>query len=334
MANNTEIHDCSLPAYARAFGLALIVMIMVLGVIGNTVVLFVVGFLRRRHETVSYIFVSNVAASDLLTSLTVLPFDILYWHNFPVFPLAPNFCRLWNAFFFTFLAESSLSLCMMTFDVFLAIYRPLHYSMSMNPQRAYMFILGSWTWSITVGVLIYIYQEEPPEGEYLFDLASPAYGSYLILHIGFPSVVIPLFYLKVFLIAKSHASKIHSCEKDTKSKGKLSIRRQLALAKTFFLITVGFFVCWYPFFIVQLFYVFGWDASVDWCELETADTVVCWLAYVQCCLNPIFYAFRRKDVRHVLNHSLKRVDTIKNTITRQEPTCEKPEDDIELSMKK
>ena len=323
--NATDIDECNLPTYARVIGLASIIGIMILGAVGNFAVGITLCIFRKRFDSVSHLLILNVAVSDFLTSVTVLPFDIVYWHEFPVFPLSPSMCRLWNSFFFTFLASSSISICMVTSDIFLAITQPLHYQMMLTTLRVNIAITISWIWSIAIGVLIYFFQEQPPAGEYLFDLKPSAYGTYLLFHIGLPSILIPLAYLKIFLIARKHAKKIQpTCqnEKEGKgSKGKLSIKKQLALAKTFCFITTGFFVCWYPFFVVQLFYVFGWDKNVDWCQLETADTIVCWFSYVQCCLNPVFYAFRRKDVRQVIQRSMRRADsTGMTTITRQEPT--------------
>ena len=328
LGNMTEQEECTLPTSARVTGLVSIICIMILGTIGNFLVGITLCIFRRKFDSFSHLLILNVAISDFLTSVTVLPFDILYWYKFPVFPLSPSLCRLWNAFFFTFLASSSISLCMVTSDIFLAIAQPLHYQMKLTAIRVKLAITISWLWSITVGVLIYFFQEEPPEGEYLFDLKPIAYGAYLLLHIGLPSVLIPLAYLIIFLIARQHAEKIYpnSDNKTQKrrSNSKLSLKRQLALAKTFCFITSGFFVCWYPFFIVQLFYIFGWDNNVDWCQLETADTIVCWFSYLQCCLNPIFYAFRRKDIRQVINRSVRRAERANTmaTISRHDPTIQ------------
>lgn len=306
----TDIDECTLPITARVIGLASITGMLILGAVGNFAVFVILSIFRRRFESISHMFITNVAVSDFLTSVTVLPFDILYWHKFPVFPLTPNLCRLWNSFFFAFLASSSLSLCMITLDLFLTITQPLHYQLILTNLRVKILIAVSWVWSMTVGILIYFFQEEPPVGEYLFDLRPLAYGTYLVLHIGLPSILIPAAYMRIFLIARRHAKRIQPTNngsgKQEGATSKLSLKRQLALAKTFFFITLGFFVCWYPFFVVQLFYVFQWDKNVDWCQLETADTVVCWFSYVQCCLNPVFYAFRRKDVRQVINSSIRK----------------------------
>ena len=326
--NRTKFEECTLPNSARIVGLASLICIMILGAIGNSFVATILCIYRKRFDSFSHLLILNVAVSDFFTSIAVLPFDILYWYKFPIFPLSPSMCRLWNAFFFAFLASSSISLCMVTGDIFLAITQPLHYEIKLTKFRVRMAIIISWAWSITIGVLIYFFQDEPPAGEYLFELTPIAYGAYLFLHIGVPSVLIPLAYMIIFLIAKRHAEKIYpnTCmnteRKGTKSK--LSLKRQLALAKTLCFITTGFFLCWYPFFIVQLIYIFGWDKTIDWCQLETADTVVCWFSYVQCCLNPAFYAFRRKDIRQVLHRSLRKAEktTPKEIITRQEATIQ------------
>ena len=324
LTNVTTIKGhCQLPTYAIVIGIVMLVIIMIIGTIGNSLVCIALCLYRNRFDNVSHLFVINVALSDLLTSITVLPFDILYWLNFPVFPLPPTICKLWSTFFFAFLAESSLSLCMVSVDIYLAVTRPLHYNMILTSARAYIIIGLSWVWTIIVAVLIYIYQEEPPEGEFLFDLTPPAYGTYLMVHIAVPSVTITVLYAKVFLIARSHAKKISPIteledkitSKRSRKSHKLSLKKQLTMAKTFFCITMGFFLCWYPFFAVQLFYVFGWDNQVHWCHLEIADTIASWFAYIQCCLNPIYYSLRKNDMRKLLQRSLKRRRYLEETTT-------------------
>ncbi len=321
--NSNQEESCILPVYARVTGIVLITLIMAIGTIGNIAVCVIITIFKRSFETVSHFFVINVAISDLLTCLTVLPFDIIYWLNFPVFPLGSDICRLWNAFYFGFLTASSIALTLISIDIYLAVTMPLHYQMMVTKGKAFLAIGIGWLWSITTGVLIFIFQEKPPEGEYLFDLNPIAYGLYLAIHILLPSLVIPVFYAKIFMIARKHELKItpqastsqqtssresrasKSGFKSTNESG-VSLKRQLSMAKTFFFITMSFFLCWYPFFVVQLIYVFKLDGKVDWCRLETADTIVCWLSYLQCCLNPVFYVFRRKNIRRRIFNRFKK----------------------------
>ena len=295
-------HECILPLYARITGIVLISIIIVLGAVGNIAVCIILRVFKNRFDSVSHLFVINVAISDLLTSLTVVPFDVVYWTSFPVFPLSPSICRLWNALYFAFLAASSIGVSLIGVDIFLAVTKPLRYHVIVTKTKAYWILGISWLWSLAVGVLIYIFQEEPPQNAYLFELNTVAYGCYLIVHIALPSFVIPALYAKLFFIARGHARKVEPSGPALTdvNRAKLTVKRQLSMAKTFLFITIVFFLCWYPFFIVQMFYVFQWEKYVDWCKLETTDTVVCWFGYVQCCINPILYVFRRKNTRRII----------------------------------
>eukprot|EP00794_Sanderia_malayensis_P006999 gene7002-7784_t len=313
----TTDKECFLPLHTRIIGIIVVIIIMLVGAIGNILVCFIIRWFKTAFESISYLFVINVAISDFFMSVTVLPFDIIYWLSFPVFSLNSNLCRLWNAFYFTFLTASSIGIYLLGIDIYLAVTKPLHYDTILTRRRAFSLITAQWLWSITIGLLIYFYQTEPPVGEYMFDLNPIAYGIYLAVHIIIPSVIIPFIYAKIFVIARRHQKKICPVDatvsraefrSDSQEKRIQIIKRQFSMAKMFCFITVNFFLLWYPFLVVQMFYVLKLDSKIDWCKLETADTIVCWLSYIQCCTNPIFYVFRRKKIRNLVTNRLtKRV---------------------------
>ena len=310
--------ECLLPKAAIVSGLASILIIMVISIFGNLLVIIILCIGKRRSPDSSHLLVISVAVSDLMTALTVLPFDVVYWIHFPTWPLGPAICRLWNAFFFAFLSGSAIGITEICIDIFLAVTRPLHYNVIMTKKRCKIIIIVSWIWCSTVGLLIYFFQEEPPQNVYLFDLNSYAYGSYLFIQLIIPFLIVPVMYLKVFNISLHHASQIQFQKypkswKNTELKtwgntGILTFSQKLKLAKTFGFVTVGFCFCWAPFLVVQLFYVFELEDKVDGCGLEIADTVVCWFSYVQCCINPILYCIRHKSFRDMVCRVLKRTN--------------------------
>ena len=299
--------ECLLPQFAIISGLISIFIIMLLGSFGNLLVIIVLCKGTNRLLSNSHLFIISVAVSDLMTSVTVLPFDVVYWINFPVWSLGPKICRLWNGFFFAFLSASAIGVTEISMDIYLAVTRPLHYHTIMTKKRCRLIIILSWIWSATVGILIYFFQEEPPPNTYLFDLNSYAYGVYLFIHLVIPLVLVPIIYLNLFKISVYHASKIQCWQEfSTEEKaGVLTLRQQMKLAKTFGFVTVAFFVSWTPFLVVQLFYIFKLEEKVDWCKLEIADTIVCWFSYVQCCTNPMFYGIRHKYFRKMALHMLR-----------------------------
>ena len=324
MSNNSTIfltaddEECLLPKSAVVTGIALVFIIMLLGLFGNLLVCIVLLKQHRRTVTCSHLFVISVAISDFFTSATVLPFDIIYWLNFPVWPLSPSICRLWNAFFFTFLSASAIGITEICMDIYIAIKRPLNYCMDVTKKKCYFIIVASWFWCIVLGVLVYMFQEEPPSGEYLFEINNIAFGLYLLIHLIIPFVIVTISYFKLFSIARHHATRVESLKKHessptantavpklSKRSSVLSVRQEFNLAKTFGCVTIGFIFCWTPFLIVQLFYVLKIDKTVNWCELELADTVVCWFSYLQCCLNPLVYSLRHRSFRRMVLRTLQ-----------------------------
>ena len=316
-SNYTIINnDCSLENYARTLGLTLIFLFIVLGAVGNSVVATILFYKRRLFQSSTTYFIINLAISDLLMCLTVMPFDVVYWLYFPIWKLQPWLCKLWNALFYTLHASASLSIIVISADTYITVSSPMK-TRGLHAMRNSRILVGLiWAWSITIGSLIFVFQKTPPPGAYLFDLNPVAYGSYLIMHMVLPQLVASYLYYKLFHIARSHAVNIKSNQvsitsssssSDQQPSDALNLRERVVLAKTFLLVTIAYFFCWTPFLSVQIVYVLGLDAHVNWCLLETMDTVLCWLAYLQCCLNPVIYAIRKKLFRQLFKKVVKEV---------------------------
>lgn len=308
---NTSVvtHDCSLENYARILGLTSIFLFIIFGAAGNIVVAGIMVHKRRSFPLSTTKFIITLAISDLLTCLIVMPFDVVYWLYFPAWSLQPWLCKLWNALFYTLHASASLLILTISADTYKTVSDPMNENSSDLMRKPKLLISLIWSWSIAVGLLIFAFQKTPPPGEYLFDLHPVAYASYLVVHMVMPQVITSYFYFKLFRIARVHAVSIKtnqvSANTSQKSNDALNFRERIILVKTFLFVTIAYFFCWTPFLSVQFIYVS--NMNVDWCLLETLDTVLCWLAYLQCCLNPVIYAIRKKLFRQLFKRVLDRV---------------------------
>ena len=313
--NNTSVSGpiCHLQDFAKHVGLGFIGLFIIAGVVGNSTVCFILLHMRRCLTSSTLHYVVSVAASDLLTCLAVMPFDILYWYHFPEWPLSPEMCKMWSALFFALHAASSLGIVAISMDTYITVATPLQ-SQSKQRVSSRNIIAVIWIWSFLVGVLIFVFQKQPPVGSYLFDLNPIAYGTYLIVHLVAPQIIAAWCYCKLFCISKVHAQSIQSHDRSrpsidssttqTSATEGLTFKQKLRLAKTFLIVFLGYFICWNPFLAVQFIYVLKFEAKVDGCDLETADTVVCWLAYLQCCLNPFFYALRKNYFKELFKRAV------------------------------
>ena len=313
-SNNTMLsYDCHLESYARVLGLTLILLFIILGAVGNAVVAGILFYKGRLSPSSTNNFVINLAISDLLMCLFVMPFDVVYWLHFPVWTLEPWICKLWNTFFYALHASASLFIIAISVDTYRTVSDPLNMNAFNGVKNSRKSVCIIWAWSLTVGSLIFTFQKTPPPGEYLFDLNPVAYGLYLIMHMVLPQLLVSYCYLKLFHIAKGHAVHIKSNQVSAEipsgkqSPDMLNLKERIVLGKTFLIITVAYFFCWTPFISVQVVYVLGLEHTVNWCVLETMDTILCWLAYLQCCLNPVIYAIRKKLFRQLFKRVVEEV---------------------------
>ena len=279
----------------RMTGLLLMFFIITFGVLGNALVCISVikySFLRK----LSNYFVFSLAVSDIFVSVCVIPFDVIYWIQFPLWTLGSYLCNLWNSLFFLFLTASIFNLLAISVDRFTAVVFPLKYPVFMTLNTTKGIVFTVWIYSSTVGVLLFNLLV-PPSGQfYTFELDPNFHAFLLIGNVLCPFCVMVLLYLKIYTIARKHARKIADVSTNpTTSTLSTTISQELRIARTLGIVVCCFVICWLPFVIINVKILL--DNGVESCDMEIVDTVVCWLAYLSCTLNPVLYALASSDFR-------------------------------------
>ena len=295
-------------AWFTIVGLVFIFFIMLTCLLGNSLVC-VAGIKFSYLQSYSENFILSLALSDILVAVTVLPFDAVYWIAFPRWPLGGIACNLWNSLFFLFLIASVLNLTSISIDRFLAVVYPLRYNAWMTPTLNKFMIASVWVYSFIIAVLIFFLLEQPEDGVYGFDLHPVFHGFLIIGNVIFPFCVMIGLYYKIYRIAKGHARRtllvMSSTVDSSSSAGKVSGRkfaRELKLAKTLGIVVLCFVICWLPFEVINVMILV--DEGVANCNVEIADTVTCWLAYMNCSLNPVLYALNSPEYRRAFKKLL------------------------------
>lgn len=295
-------------AWFTIVGLVFIFFIMLTCLLGNSLVC-VAGIKFSYLQSYSENFILSLALSDILVAVTVLPFDAVYWIAFPRWPLGGIVCNLWNSLFFLFLTASVLNLTSISIDRFLAVVYPLRYNAWMTPTLNKFMIASVWVYSFIIAVLIFFLLEQPEDGVYGFDLHPVFHGFLIIGNVIFPFCVMIGLYYKIYRIAKGHARRtllvMSSTVDSSSSAGKVSGRkfaRELKLAKTLGIVVLCFVICWLPFEVINVMILV--DEGVANCNVEIADTVTCWLAYMHCSLNPVLYALNSPEYRRAFKKLL------------------------------
>ncbi len=127
-----------------------------------------------------------------------------------------------------------------------------------------------------------------------FDWARPNY-EILIFILGFtlPLIIMGFSYYKIFKSARKHARAIQVNN---------SRKREFKAAKTIAVVILAFFICWCPFFVLNLLY----GIFPTWKVPGELVTVSKWFHYTNSALNPVIYACFNREYRSAFRALLAR----------------------------
>lgn len=261
-------------------------------------------YLDTTLRTLSYAFIINLAVTDVISSLILIPMEITYLVHFPWIPFSGTVNNVWNAGFLSLLAASILNFTAVSLDRYIRIRYPLHYMYYLTRTRVFQLVIFIWCYALILGVLIFFAFEEPVDGVYSFKISARFFIPFLLINVFLPFCIIFVLYTCIFRIMRRHmrcinvqvSARLRSCHL-VPVRRQNSLLQNLSSSKTVCLVLFGFSLTWFPFLIYQLFYMYSEQSN---CVLDKYDTVVCWLTYFSAVSNPVIYASREKRFKKVI----------------------------------
>lgn len=117
-------------------------LILVATMIGNTLIIILISS-DYRLQSPMYFFLCNLSIIEILITLTVVPKMLqnflLEWKN-----ISFSGCFIQSYFYFLFGTSEYVLLAMMSYDRYVAICYPLHYTTKMNGKICISLVLASW----------------------------------------------------------------------------------------------------------------------------------------------------------------------------------------------
>ncbi|XP_050682859.1 neuropeptides capa receptor-like [Leptidea sinapis] len=314
--NNLTIFDCSedemlwwamgsrrLPLKEIIPISIVLVVIFLTGVVGNVCVCVVIVRNPGLHTATNY-YLFSLAVSDLLLLLFGLPNDLaVYWHQYP-YSLGLVFCKLR-----AFISEAATYVSVLTISAFsleryLAICHPLHVYAMAGLTRASRIILTLWTVAFLSASPFAVYTDinyidyPPNSGNKSTESAfcaliatSPLLELSSIFFFFAPAVLILCLYIIM-------GWRIRSTRINKKSKELLSgqihgdtrqAKSRKAVIRMLVAVVTAFFVCWTPFHVQRLFFIYGLGMPQYHAINEQLFNVAGALYYVSATVNPILY---------------------------------------------
>ncbi|XP_073480340.1 olfactory receptor 1468-like [Aquarana catesbeiana] len=140
------------PESLKFFVFFLFLLFYCVTICGNFLIITLVSYSKTLHSPM-YFFLSQLAVSDILLTTDVLP-NMLHavLENTTIVSISNCITQLY--FFGVPITFECLLLTVMSYDRYLAICKPLHYTLLMNHQFCWITIITSWSLSI-LAVLTY-----------------------------------------------------------------------------------------------------------------------------------------------------------------------------------
>ena len=307
------------PEEASVFA-TLLSSILVLGFVGNVSVCLAIYFDEDLRQQQSNFFLFNLALTDLLTGIIVIPFCIAALIE-GEWSFSSSWCQA-TAFVYYSLAIVGLeTLAFISWDRYYAVFHPLKYGVNVTPKRVYTAIVLCWLWAVVFTMPCVIlgwfkYGEYESMCTYNFSGTGDewktrvlTYGIFtIVLCVMFPSAVIMFCYLRIFSVVRQQGRRVNSA---TPREFNNSISRRYAWRKSRFkgfrtitLVVVLFILSWTPFTVTRLLKALTWDHEI---VPVVADTFASVMSLFSTAANPVAYSLFRKDFRRAFKRLFRRV---------------------------
>ncbi|XP_076152031.1 C-C chemokine receptor type 3-like [Alosa pseudoharengus] len=272
----------------------------IISVLGNSLVLYII-YKYEKLSTVTNIFLLNLVISDLLFACC-LPFNAVYHASEWIFGRA--MCKLVASLFSIGFYSSILFLTLMTFDRYLAV---VHAITAVKQRRKVYAISSSvvvWVVSLASSVKELILHDtftDKQNGKMCENLGYDhdtltrwqLFGYYQQFFVFFliPVAIVLYCYMRITMRVLS-----------------TRMREKCRAVKLIFVIVLTFFICWTPYNIVILLKALEQSFSTG-CpsdSLDYAHFITRNLAFLYCCISPLFYTFVGKKFQNHFRRMLAR----------------------------
>ncbi|KAH8368010.1 hypothetical protein KR084_005550 [Drosophila pseudotakahashii] len=325
----------TLPLYKAILITIIFGGIFITGVIGNLLVCIVIIRHSAMHTATNY-YLFSLAVSDLLYLLFGLPTEVfLYWHQYPDLFGMP-FCKIRAFISEACTYVSVFTIVAFSMERFLAICHPLHLYAMVGFKRAIRIITVLWIVSfisaIPFGLLSDIqYLKYPLDGsrieESAFCSMSEIVNVFPVFEVSFciffviPMILIILLYGRMGAKIRSRTNqKLLGVQHGTNNRetrnsqmrkkaavirmlGKLFLiwRYELNLVIILLIsiaaVVITFFVCWFPFHLQRLIFLYAKDMENYLDINEALFSIAGFAYYVSCTINPIVYSVMSRRYR-------------------------------------
>lgn len=273
-------------------------LIVIVGIIGNTLVITVVKMIRSMRTTTNYLLV-NVAAADITTLLFTAIHVITAKARLPSSQALQNFlCKFItnNNIVIVTLLVTSLTMTLLAFERYHALVKPLVMSRRLTTDNVAYVISGIWLVAIALVTPLFVsayYDLEKrgcSPGESIDAMVIYVDCLFVILTV-IPFTIIAFCYSQI--IYGLYFTNTICNNKSERGDTREETREKRRLVTLLILLTVVFFIAFIPYgILIILSYNKITNTSIGYLQ-----QVAQYLTLLNCSVNPFIYAFQSSSYR-------------------------------------
>lgn len=272
------------------------VLLMLTIVHGNGLVVAAYGK-NNRLRTRTYTFLASLAFSDLLVGSVALPIRI--YGDLRAWQVSQELQIFYNCFDIFSACASIFHLSAVSIERFIAVSRPFYFEV-LSFRAYFIAICLAWGLAIvTAATYPGVYTRQS-----LLQLKIDPFQIYGVILFA-ASFVCPLVLIvsvntRIFWIARSLIRRSPEVNRTARR-----VLRERKTAMTLAFISSFFFICWFPFFVLNMFFLYCPKClpSPGPGMMQLVDFVK-WMHYCNSAINPIVYAFRDTEMRKTFSRLL------------------------------
>ncbi len=278
-------------------------LIVVLGCVGNALVIIVVIKNKDHVRNTTNLFILNLAIADTLFLVFCVPFHAIIYST-GVWPLGEIMCKFVHLLQCTSMVASVFTLVAMAGDRYLAVGHPLGTKHLRTPSMALGVSLTIWVLAIALAVPWPIYftvLEYPGIGAVCSDMWDNGKSTYFLL-LFVLSYLIPL--ITIFILSVLMIRKLWSVQSTDGPARESSLKAKRKVTKLIIVVVVVFCICWMPTHVLWLWINFFPDTVPRTYTFFYSKVFSHALAYANSGMNPVIYAFLSTQFRKGFNRAL------------------------------
>lgn len=311
------------------------VLTMVLGVVGNSLIVFTICRYRRMKSTTN-VFLASLASADLLLIIFCIPVKLAKLFSY-TWTMGVFLCKMVHYMQSVSAICSVLTLTAMSVERYYAIVHPMRAKYVCTISQAKRIIIGTWAASCFLAVPILFVQIQMTVGERIkahwcvrnWD-DPPLWKLHelymLLLILVVPASVMAVTYTaicwEIVSVMKTRYHMTSGKENVTFESVPLGRKRQQCFKKVIkseddnstvkqvikmlVMIVVVFVICWGPMLIDNVLTAWGYLPHLRTGVLKYVATTFHLMAYFNSCVNPIVYGFMSKHFRESFYKALCR----------------------------